>query len=61
MVHWRSRSGSLRLIAIASTPTLLNMPIMAIPAAIYALIMFVTSAIFGWLLRKQSEKLIEST
>jgi len=26
---------------------------MAIPAAIYSLIMFVTSAIFGWLLGKQ--------
>ena len=36
-------------IAIASTPTMLNMPTMAIPAAIYALIMFVTSAAFGWL------------
>jgi BASS family bile acid:Na+ symporter len=42
-------------IAIASTPTLLNLPTMAIPAAIYALIMFATSAVFGWLLRKQSE------
>ncbi len=37
-------------IAIASSPTLLNMPSMAIPAAIYSLIMFATSAVFGWLL-----------
>jgi len=36
-------------IAIASTPTLLNMPTMAIPAAIYALIMFATSASLPWL------------
>ncbi len=48
-------------IAIASTPTLLNMPTMAIPAAIYALTMFATSAVFGWLLRKQSDQVIQST
>jgi BASS family bile acid:Na+ symporter len=48
-------------IAIASTPTLLNMPMMAIPAAIYALIMFATSAVFGWLLRKQSDQVVPST
>ncbi|HAC64061.1 MAG TPA: bile acid:sodium symporter [Cyanothece sp. UBA12306] len=34
-------------IAIASTPTLLNLPTMAIPAAVYSLIMFATSAAFG--------------
>lgn len=39
-------------IAIASSPTLLNMPTMAIPTAIYGLIMFATSAIFSWLIRK---------
>jgi BASS family bile acid:Na+ symporter len=48
-------------IAIASTPTLLNMPMMAIPAAIYALIMFATSAVFGWLLSKQSDQVVPST
>jgi BASS family bile acid:Na+ symporter len=48
-------------IAIASTPTLLNMPTMAIPAAIYALIMFATSAVFGWLLSKQSDQVVPST
>ncbi|MTF38106.1 bile acid:sodium symporter family protein [Cyanobacterium aponinum] len=37
-------------LAIAIATTLLNMPNMAIPAAIYSLIMFVTSAVFGWLL-----------
>ena len=46
-------------IAIASAPTLLNMPTMAIPAAIYSLTMFATSAIFGWLLKKQSEQVIK--
>ncbi|MGB7441114.1 MAG: bile acid:sodium symporter family protein [Coleofasciculaceae cyanobacterium] len=35
-------------IAVASTPTLLNMPSMAIPSAIYSLLMFVTSAVFYW-------------
>ncbi|MDY6784692.1 MAG: bile acid:sodium symporter family protein [Cyanobacteriota bacterium] len=37
-------------IAIASAPTFLNTPTMAIPAAIYSLIMFATSGIFaGWI------------
>lgn len=40
-------------ITIASTPALLNMPSMAIPAAIYSLIMFATCVVFGWLLKKQ--------
>lgn len=31
-------------IAVASAPTLLNNPILAIPAAIYSLLMFVTGA-----------------
>ena len=43
-------------IAIASSPTWLNMPSMAIPAAIYALIMFATSAMFGWFVIQQSKQ-----
>jgi BASS family bile acid:Na+ symporter len=35
-------------IAIASSPTLLNSPTMAIPGAIYSLVMFGTSAGFAW-------------
>jgi len=35
-------------IAIASTPTLLNTPTMAIPGAIYGLLMFLTGAGFAW-------------
>ncbi|MEO1446512.1 MAG: bile acid:sodium symporter family protein, partial [Cyanobacteria bacterium J06635_11] len=36
-------------IAIASAPTFLNTPSMAIPAAIYSLLMFVVSGVFaGW-------------
>lgn len=35
-------------IAIASSPALLNNPTMAIPAAIYSLIMFFTAGAFGW-------------
>ena len=48
-------------IAIASSPSLLNMPTMAIPAAIYSLSMFVTSAFLGGLLKKQSTKVAKST
>ncbi|HIK46340.1 MAG TPA: bile acid:sodium symporter family protein, partial [Leptolyngbyaceae cyanobacterium M65_K2018_010] len=34
---------------IASAPTLLNQPTLAIPAAIYSLLMFATGAAFvGW-------------
>ncbi|MEM8805503.1 MAG: bile acid:sodium symporter family protein [Cyanobacteria bacterium P01_G01_bin.38] len=40
-------------IAIASAPTFLNNPSMAIPAAIYSLIMFATSAIFAGLVGRQ--------
>lgn len=41
-------------IAIASTPTLLNNPTIAIPAAIYALLMFVTGGLVAlWARRKQ--------
>ena len=35
-------------IAGASAPTLLNNPTMAIPAAIYALLMFATGALFAF-------------
>ncbi|MEL6556147.1 MAG: bile acid:sodium symporter family protein [Cyanobacteria bacterium J06621_11] len=35
-------------IAIASAPTFLNTPSMAIPAAIYSLLMFVVSGLFAW-------------
>ncbi len=48
-------------ITIASSPALLNMPTMAIPAAIYALIMFATSAAFGWFVTQQSETIADST
>lgn len=43
-------------IAIASSPTWLNMTTMAIPAAIYALIMYPTSAAFGWFVQQQSQQ-----
>jgi bile acid:Na+ symporter, BASS family len=35
-------------IAIASAPTLLNQPNLAIPAAIYSLLMFTTGGLFAW-------------
>ncbi len=35
-------------IAVALSPMLLDNPTMAIPAAIYSIVMFVTAAIFGW-------------
>jgi bile acid:Na+ symporter, BASS family len=44
-------------IAIASSPALLNTPSMAIPAAIYSLIMFATSGAFGWLANRHLQKL----
>jgi BASS family bile acid:Na+ symporter len=40
-------------IAIASSPTFLNTPTMAIPAAIYALLMFVVSGAFAWWAQRQ--------
>jgi BASS family bile acid:Na+ symporter len=40
-------------IAIASSPLLLNNAQMAIPAAIYSLIMFFTAAAFGWFMAKR--------
>lgn len=42
-------------IAIASSPLLLNNSTMAIPPAIYSLIMFFTAAGFGWLVTRQRE------
>ena len=49
-------------IAIASAPTLLNQPDLAIPAAIYSLLMFATGAVFaGWATRRGSgEKTLAS-
>jgi BASS family bile acid:Na+ symporter len=41
-------------IAIASSPSLLNDPVMAIPPAIYSLIMFVTAALFGAFVARRS-------
>ncbi len=41
-------------IAIASSPQLLNNPTMAIPPAIYSLIMFVTAAMFGWFVSRRT-------
>ena len=35
-------------IAVAGAPAFLNNSTMAIPAGIYALLMYFTSAIFGW-------------
>lgn len=40
-------------IAIALSPFLLNNPTMAVPAAIYGLIAFVTAALFGYWLKKR--------
>lgn len=40
-------------IAIASGPTLLNNSTMAIPPAIYSLIMFFTAAAFGWAVNRR--------
>jgi BASS family bile acid:Na+ symporter len=42
-------------IAIASSPTLLNNTTMAIPAAVYSLIMFFTAAGFGWYVARGNE------
>lgn len=47
-------------IALALSPALLNNPTMAIPAAIYSLIMFVTAALFGlWVNRVHGAELVE--
>ena len=39
-------------IAVALSPLLLNNPTMAIPAAIYSIIMFFTAAAFGWIVNR---------
>ncbi|MGF1459277.1 MAG: bile acid:sodium symporter family protein [Leptolyngbyaceae cyanobacterium] len=44
-------------IAIASSPVFLDMPSMAIPAAIYSLIMFASSAVFAGLVQRQRARL----
>ena len=47
-------------IALALSPALLNNPTMAIPAAIYSLIMFITAALFGlWVNRVHGAELAE--
>ena len=47
-------------IALALSPALLNNPTMAIPAAIYSLIMFITAALFGlWVNRVYGAELAE--
>jgi len=43
-------------IAIASSPQLLNNGIMAVPAAIYSLIMFFTAAAFGVFVARRAEQ-----
>ena len=43
-------------IAIASSPLLLNNSMMAIPPAIYSLIMFFTAAVFGFLVNRRKEE-----
>lgn len=43
-------------IAIASAPTLLNNSTMAIPPAIYSLIMFFTAAAFGYLVNRRGDR-----
>jgi len=45
-------------IAIASGPTLLNNSTMAIPPAIYSLIMFFTAALFGALVSRRAERAV---
>ena len=45
-------------IAIASAPTFLNNPTMAIPAAIYALLMFAVSGLFAWWSQRQLRVLV---
>ena len=49
-------------IALALSPALLNNPTMAIPAAIYSLIMFITAALFGlWVNRVHGADLAHET
>ncbi|MBE9201428.1 MULTISPECIES: bile acid:sodium symporter family protein [unclassified Nodularia (in: cyanobacteria)] len=42
--------------AIASSPTLLNAPTMAIPAAIYSLLMFVNAVVFAFFVSRKDAK-----
>jgi bile acid:Na+ symporter, BASS family len=46
-------------IAIAMSPILLNTPEMAVPAAIYGLIAFITAALFGVLVSKRASRVLE--
>ena len=46
-------------IAIASSPLLLNNMTVAMPAAIYSLIMFFTAGAFGWLMTRLPEDAAE--
>lgn len=46
------QNGTLAL-AVASAPTFLNNPTMAIPAAIYSLLMYLTGAAFAWLIQQR--------
>ncbi len=39
-------------IAVALSPMLLNNPTMAVPAAIYSILMFFTAAVFGWIVNR---------
>ncbi|WLT39595.1 hypothetical protein NON20_09015 [Synechocystis sp. B12] len=48
-------------LAIAIATTLLNAPIMAIPAAIYSVVMFLTSGIFAGLLKAKTFRGLKST
>lgn len=49
-------------IAIASAPTLLNQPTLAIPAAIYSLLMFATGAAFAyWSVRRSASRPEQTT
>ncbi|PZV25631.1 MAG: bile acid:sodium symporter [Snowella sp.] len=50
------QNGTLAIL-IASAPTFLNNPNMAIPAAVYSLLMFVTSGIFAVLIQQQRVKM----
>lgn len=43
-------------IAVALSPLMLNNSLMAIPAAIYSIIMFFTAALFGWLVNLRQEE-----
>lgn len=39
-------------IAVALSPMLLDNPTMAIPAAVYSILMFITAAMFGWMVSR---------